>query len=68
MKLSFSTGGWPFSLEESMNLAREMNYDGLEISAKSLGIFERSGAPFSPASRQGWSCRSATSVLMKSVY
>ena len=49
MKLSFSTGGWPFSLDESMNLAREMKYDGLEISAKSLGIFERSGAPFSPA-------------------
>ena len=49
MKLSFSTGGWPFSLDESMQLAREMNYDGLEISANSLDTFEGSGAPLSPA-------------------
>ncbi|MBQ7656778.1 MAG: AMP-dependent synthetase, partial [Clostridia bacterium] len=48
MKLSFSTGGWPFSLDECASLAKEMRYDGLEISAESLGIFERSGAPFSP--------------------
>ena len=49
MKLSFTTGGWPYSLEECMNLAREMQYDGLEISAGSLDIFERSGAPLSSA-------------------
>ena len=49
MKLSFSTGGWPFTLDECMDLARDIRYDGLEISAKSLEIFDRSGAPFSPA-------------------
>ena len=48
MKLSFSTGGWPFSLDECASLAREMRYDGLEISAVSLDSFERSGAPLSP--------------------
>ncbi|MBQ7655684.1 MAG: sugar phosphate isomerase/epimerase [Clostridia bacterium] len=48
MKLSFSTGGWPFSLDECASLAREMRYDGLEISARSLPVFERSGAPLSP--------------------
>ena len=48
MKLSFSTGGWPFSLDECMAMARDMRYDGLEISAGSLEIFDRSGAPFSP--------------------
>ena len=36
MKLCFSTGGWPFSLQDSMRLAQEMRYDGLEITAKSL--------------------------------
>ena len=49
MKLSFSTHGWPFSLEECVNLAREMRYDGLELSAGSLDLFDRTGAPFSPA-------------------
>ena len=34
MKLSFSTGGWPFSLDECASLAKEMRYDGLEISAE----------------------------------
>ena len=52
MKLSFSTGGWPFSLKECMALCREMRYDGLEISAESLEGFERDGAPFSPARMQ----------------
>ena len=36
MKLSFSTGDWPFSLRECMELAREMRYDGLEIAQRSL--------------------------------
>ena len=49
MKLSFATGGWPFSLDECMDLAREMHYDGLEISVESLSGFEKAGAPFSPA-------------------
>ena len=49
MKLSFSTGGWPFSLEQCMNLAKEMRYEGLELSAKSLTLFDRTGAPFAPA-------------------
>ena len=48
MKLSFSTGGWPFSLEECASLAKEMRYDGLEISTESLNRFEQSGAPLSP--------------------
>ena len=48
MKLSFSTGGWPFSLEECASLAMEMRYDGLEISTESLNRFEQSGAPLSP--------------------
>ncbi|MBR0227563.1 MAG: AMP-binding protein, partial [Clostridia bacterium] len=49
MKLSFSTRGWPFSLDECVNLAREMRYDGLELSAGSLDVFDRTGAPLSPA-------------------
>ena len=49
MKLSFSTGGWPFSLDEWMNQAKEMHYDGLEIAASSLPDFAETGAPFSPA-------------------
>ena len=49
MKLSFSTHGWPFSLDECVNLAREMRYDGLELSAGSLDVFDRTGAPLSPA-------------------
>ncbi|MBR4333824.1 MAG: sugar phosphate isomerase/epimerase, partial [Clostridia bacterium] len=49
MKLSFSTHGWPFSLDECVNLAREMRYDGLELSAGSLDVFDRAGAPLSPA-------------------
>ena len=48
MKLSFSTGGWPFSLEECASLAKEMRYDGLEITTESLNRFEQSGAPLSP--------------------
>ena len=48
MKLSFSTGGWPFSLDECASLAKEMRYDGLEISSDSLSRFEHSGAPLSP--------------------
>ena len=48
MKLSFSTAGWPFSLDECVRLARETRYDGLEIAYESLEIFDRSGAPFSP--------------------
>ena len=49
MKLSFSTHGWPFSLDECVNLAKEMRYDGLELSAGSLDVFDRAGAPLSPA-------------------
>ena len=49
MKLSFSTHGWPFSLDECVNLAKEMRYDGLELSAGSLDVFDRTGAPLSPA-------------------
>ena len=49
MKLSFATGGWPFSLDECMEMARDMRYDGLEISVESLKEFEMAGAPFSPA-------------------
>ena len=49
MKLSFSTGGWPFPFDACMNLAKEMRYDGLELSASSLELFDRTGAPLSPA-------------------
>ncbi|MBE5782465.1 MAG: AMP-dependent synthetase [Clostridiales bacterium] len=49
MKLCFATGGWPFSLEECMNLAQEMHYDGLELSVESFSGFEKAGAPLSPA-------------------
>ncbi len=49
MKLSFATGDWPFSLRQCMDLAREMRYDGLEISQRSLETLSAGGAPFSPA-------------------
>ena len=48
MKLSFSTAGWPFSLDECVKMARDMRYDGLEIASSSLEIFDKSGAPLSP--------------------
>ena len=53
MKLSFTTGGWPFSLADCLTLAREMRYEGLEISAQSLPVFEASGAPFAPERLNG---------------
>ena len=49
MKLSFATGSWPFSLEESIGKAREMRYDGLELSQESLARFAQTGDPLSPA-------------------
>ena len=49
MKLSFVTGGWPFSLEECIVQAKEMRYQGLELSTESLARFARMGDPLSPA-------------------
>ncbi|MBE5787886.1 MAG: AMP-dependent synthetase [Clostridiales bacterium] len=49
MKLSFSTGVWPFSMDEAIEMAREMHYEGLEISAASLHQYIRMGGPLSPA-------------------
>ena len=49
MKLSFATGGWPFSMDQSVQMALDMHYEGLEISAASLPRFIRMGGPLSPA-------------------
>jgi len=49
MKLSFSTGAWPFSMDEAMQMALEMHYDGLEISAASLHKYLQMGGSLSPA-------------------
>ncbi|MBR1586279.1 MAG: AMP-binding protein, partial [Clostridia bacterium] len=49
MKLSFATGSWPFSLDESISQAREMRYQGLELSQESLARFAAAGNPLSPA-------------------
>ncbi|NLD83718.1 MAG: AMP-binding protein [Clostridiales bacterium] len=48
MKLSFTTGGWPFSLEDCIARAREMRYDGIELSQESLVRFSQAGDPLSP--------------------
>ena len=49
MKLSFSTGSWPFSLDDAMQMALEMGYEGLELSSASMHAFIRMGGPLSPA-------------------